>query len=200
VLVPIWARCTRSPDLLRRPDPGGAGRQRDRVDLRQPAPVRPSEDLDRYPRTLEEDLTMCAAAGWIWSSPRPRRTCIRRQAGGDRRARAGRAGLRGSVPAGFLRRRADVVLKLLHLTRRPWCLRAKDAQQLALVRRLVTTRTWRSPSRRCHRARRRRAGTSSRNVTCPRPSDGGAGPARALRAGRLGGRGATAVLSAAQEC
>ena len=40
----------------------GAVRHR-RVDLRQPAAVRPGEDLDRYPRPLEADLEACREEG-----------------------------------------------------------------------------------------------------------------------------------------
>ena len=50
--------------LLRRgPRAGRPGRQRVVSVFVNPLQFRPGEDLDRYPRTLDEDLAMCASEG-----------------------------------------------------------------------------------------------------------------------------------------
>jgi pantoate--beta-alanine ligase len=100
----------------------------------------PNEDLDRYPRTLDADLAMCAregtdlvfvpAAAEIYPGGPPEVTVD-----------PGPAGQRfeGEFRPGFFDGVLTVVLKLLHLTRPAVAVFGqKDAQQLALVRRMVT--------------------------------------------------------------
>jgi pantoate--beta-alanine ligase len=97
------------------------------------------EDLDRYPRTLDADLEVAAAAGAnivfapsaeeVYGSGEPR---IRMAAGtmGD--------GYEGASRPGHFDGVLTVVAKLLHLTRPDVAFFGeKDAQQLALVRRMV---------------------------------------------------------------
>jgi pantoate--beta-alanine ligase len=104
----------------------------------------PSEDLARYPRDLDGDLKVCAAegvdvvfvppGGEVWPEPPTVRVS------------AGRFGelLEGARRPGHLDGVATVVAKLLNLVftgARPGTARAyfgrKDAQQLAMVRRMV---------------------------------------------------------------
>ncbi|HEY3647498.1 MAG TPA: pantoate--beta-alanine ligase [Streptosporangiaceae bacterium] len=100
----------------------------------------PNEDLDRYPRTLDADLAMCVregtdlvfvpAAAEIYPGGPPEVTVD-----------PGPAGQRfeGEFRPGFFDGVLTVVLKLLHLTRPAVAVFGqKDAQQLALVRRMVT--------------------------------------------------------------
>jgi pantoate--beta-alanine ligase len=100
----------------------------------------PNEDLDRYPRTLDADLAICAregadlvfapAAAEIYPGGPPEVTVD-----------PGPAGQRfeGEFRPGFFGGVLTVVLKLLHLTRPAVAVFGqKDAQQLALVRRMVT--------------------------------------------------------------
>ena len=100
----------------------------------------PAEDFDRYPRTLDEDLAVCARAGadlvfapsaaQMYPGGRPEVTVD-----------PGPAGQRfeGEFRPGFFGGVLTVVLKLLHLTRPAVAVFGqKDAQQLTLVRRMVT--------------------------------------------------------------
>ena len=103
-----------------------------------PLQFAPDEDLARYPRTLEADLELCAGRGATSCSRRRSRRCTRtasRWCGSrrDRWARCSRA-----RPARALRRGAHRRPKLLQLTA-PDCafFGEKDAQQLALIRRMV---------------------------------------------------------------
>jgi len=100
----------------------------------------PAEDLDRYPRTLEQDLAMCAregvrlvfapSAAEIYPGGQPEVTVDP--------GPAGRV-FEGEFRPGFFGGVLTVVLKLLHLTRPAIAVFGqKDAQQLALVRRMVT--------------------------------------------------------------
>ncbi|MFB7499706.1 pantoate--beta-alanine ligase [Streptomyces sp. NPDC056161] len=97
------------------------------------------EDLDRYPRTLEADLKIAEQSGAdavfapsvdeVYPGGRPQ---VRIAAGpmGDR--------LEGAARPGHFDGMLTVVAKLLHLTRPDVALFGqKDAQQLALVRRMV---------------------------------------------------------------
>lgn len=99
----------------------------------------PSEDLDRYPRTFDADLEMCAREGVdavfaptvdvVYSSGEP---AVWVSAGplGDR--------LEGAHRPGHFDGVLTVVAKLLHLTRPHVAVFGeKDAQQLALIRQLV---------------------------------------------------------------
>ena len=100
----------------------------------------PGEDLDRYPRTLEEDLAMCAREGArLVFAP----SAAEMYPGGKPAVTVdpGPAGqvLEGEFRPGFFGGVLTVVLKLLHLTRPAIAVFGqKDAQQLALVRRMVT--------------------------------------------------------------
>jgi pantoate--beta-alanine ligase len=100
----------------------------------------PNEDLDRYPRTLEEDLAMCAreGAGLVFAP-----SAAEMYPGGKPEVTVdpGPAGrlFEGEFRPGFFGGVLTVVLKLLHLTRPAIAVFGqKDAQQLTLVRRMVT--------------------------------------------------------------
>ncbi|HEV8652187.1 MAG TPA: pantoate--beta-alanine ligase [Actinomycetes bacterium] len=98
----------------------------------------PAEDLARYPRSLDADLAACEASGVdlvftpdeqeMWPSPPAVRLCVGALA--DR--------LEGALRPGHLDGVATVVAKLLHLVgpARAY-FGEKDAQQLAVVRRMV---------------------------------------------------------------
>ncbi|MGW0855381.1 pantoate--beta-alanine ligase [Streptomyces sp. NPDC002690] len=96
-------------------------------------------DLDRYPRTLEADLAVASAAGAdVVFAPSAEEV----YPGGDPQVRitAGPMGerLEGASRPGHFDGMLTVVAKLLHLTRPDEALFGqKDAQQLALVRRMV---------------------------------------------------------------
>ncbi|MFG2991124.1 pantoate--beta-alanine ligase [Streptomyces sp. NPDC048257] len=98
------------------------------------------EDLDRYPRTLDADLAVAEAAGAdAVFAPAVDEV----YPGGDPRVRisAGPMGesLEGATRPGHFDGMLTVVAKLLHLTRPDLALFGqKDAQQLALIRRMVT--------------------------------------------------------------
>ena len=100
----------------------------------------PNEDLDHYPRTLPEDLAMCARAGVrlvfapsaaeMYPAGKPEVTVDPGPAGQV---------FEGEFRPGFFGGVLTVVLKLLHLTRPAIAVFGqKDAQQLTLVRRMVT--------------------------------------------------------------
>jgi pantoate--beta-alanine ligase len=99
----------------------------------------PGEDLDRYPRTLDDDLDMCAAegAGLVFAP-----SAAEMYPGGKPQVTidpgpSGRV-LEGEFRPGFFGGVLTVVLKLLSLTRPDVAVFGqKDAQQLALVRRMV---------------------------------------------------------------
>jgi len=100
----------------------------------------PNEDLDRYPRTLDDDLAMCAREGAsLVFAP----SAAEMYPGGQPEVTIdpGPAGqrLEGEFRPGFFSGVLTVVLKLLHLTRPAVAVFGqKDAQQLTLVRRMVT--------------------------------------------------------------
>jgi pantoate--beta-alanine ligase len=98
----------------------------------------PGEDFDHYPRTLEQDLATCAAEGAaVVFAPEqaqmyPAEQMIRVDPG-----RMGQV-LEGSSRPGFFTGVLTVVLKLFQLTAPDVAVfGAKDAQQLALVRRMT---------------------------------------------------------------
>lgn len=99
-----------------------------------------NEDLDRYPRTLDADLAIAEAAGAdAVFAPSVEEV----YPGGDPQVRitAGPMGerLEGATRPGHFDGMLTVVAKLLHLTRPDLALFGqKDAQQLALIRRMVT--------------------------------------------------------------
>jgi pantoate--beta-alanine ligase len=164
----------------------------------------PNEDLDRYPRTLAEDLAMCAqeavdmvfapSAAEMYPSGPPEVT-----------VQPGPAGrlFEGQFRPGFFDGVLTVVLKLLHLTRPATVIFGeKDAQQLALVRRMVrdtdlgitvaSVPTARDPDGLATSSRNRYLSAAERAVALALPRALQAGGARAAE-------GVTAVLSAAQE-
>ncbi|MGW4687797.1 pantoate--beta-alanine ligase [Streptomyces sp. NPDC004244] len=99
-----------------------------------------NEDLDRYPRTLDADLELARGAGAdAVFAPAVDEV----YPGGDPQVRitAGPMGTRleGATRPGHFDGMLTVVAKLLHLTRPDLALFGqKDAQQLALIRRMVT--------------------------------------------------------------
>jgi pantoate--beta-alanine ligase len=163
----------------------------------------PGEDLDRYPRTMDEDLVMCAregadlvfapSAAQMYPGGRPEVTVD-----------PGLAGQRfeGEFRPGFFGGVLTVVLKLLHLTRPAVAVFGqKDAQQLTLVRRMVTdlnldvviepVPTVRDPDGLATSSRNRYLSAADRAVALALP--------RALLAGQAAaGAGADAVLAAAR--
>jgi len=99
----------------------------------------PNEDLDRYPRTLQEDLKVCAAeqAGLVFA-PGPREMYPDEQLVMVDPGPAGEV-LEGEFRPGFFRGVLTVVLKLFSLVRPDTAVFGqKDAQQLTLVRRMVS--------------------------------------------------------------
>ncbi len=104
-----------------------------------PLQFRPGEDLDRYPRTLDDDLAMCAQEG-VRAVFAP--SAAEMYPGGPPRVTVnpGPAGqvFEGEFRPGFFGGVLTVVLKLFHLVRPDVAVFGeKDAQQLALVRMLV---------------------------------------------------------------
>ncbi len=106
----------------------------------------PSEDLDRYPRTLDADLVLAGEAGAdVVFAPSveevyPGSAADPRGAGPQVRVAAGPMGERfeGAYRPGHFDGMLTVVAKLLHLTSPDVSLYGqKDAQQLALIRRMV---------------------------------------------------------------
>jgi pantoate--beta-alanine ligase len=164
----------------------------------------PAEDLDRYPRTLDEDLAVCARAGadlvfapsaaQMYPGGRPEVTVDP--------GPAGRL-FEGEFRPGFFGGVLTVVLKLLHLTRPAVAVFGqKDAQQLTLVRRMVTdlnldvviepVPTVRDDDGLATSSRNRYLSAADRAVALALP--------RALLAGQdAAARGADAVLAAARD-
>lgn len=99
----------------------------------------PDEDLDRYPRTLDADLEVCAAAG-VDAVFAPTRQVMYPDGRPQVSVEPGPLGvvLEGASRPGFFHGVLTVVLKLLHLTK-PHAVYfgEKDYQQLTLVRRMV---------------------------------------------------------------
>jgi pantoate--beta-alanine ligase len=164
----------------------------------------PGEDLDRYPRTLDEDLARCAREGAdLVFAP----SAAEMYPGGQPEVTIdpGPIGQRfeGEFRPGFFGGVLTVVLKLLHLTRPAIAVFGqKDAQQLTLVRRMVTdlnldvviepVPTVRDPDGLATSSRNRYLAAADRAVALALP--------RALRAGQAAAAsGAGAVLSAARD-
>ena len=105
-----------------------------------PLQFRPGEDLDRYPRTLEADLAMCTEEG-VQAVFAPSAAEIYPGGQPEVTVDPGPMGrvFEGEFRPGFFGGVLTVVLKLFHLTRPDVAVFGeKDAQQLALVRRLVS--------------------------------------------------------------
>ena len=99
----------------------------------------PTEDFDRYPRTLDRDLAICARAG-VDVVFTPTREEMYPDGEPAVRVSPGPVGeiLEGASRPGFFHGVLTVVLKLLHLTRPDLAFFGeKDYQQLTLTRRMV---------------------------------------------------------------
>jgi pantoate--beta-alanine ligase len=99
----------------------------------------PTEDFDRYPRTLESDLEFCRAEG-VDLVFVPSREEMYPEGEPAVRIAPGPLGerLEGASRPGFFHGVLTVVLKLLHLTRPDLAyFGEKDYQQLTLIRRMV---------------------------------------------------------------
>jgi pantoate--beta-alanine ligase len=169
-----------------------------------PLQFRPGEDLDRYPRTLDDDLAMCAQEG-VRAVFAP--SAAEMYPGGAPQVTvdpgpAGRV-LEGEFRPGFFGGVLTVVLKLFHLVRPDVAMfGAKDAQQLALVRRLVSDTdlgltiepvpTVRDPDGLATSSRNRYLSPADRELALTLPCALRAGQARAAE-------GAAAALAAARE-
>ncbi|HEX6472767.1 MAG TPA: pantoate--beta-alanine ligase [Streptosporangiaceae bacterium] len=98
----------------------------------------PNEDLDRYPRTLPADIEVCADEGVdLVFAPGPEVMYPREP---EVRVRSGRMGaiVEGAARPGHFDGVLTVVLKLFNLVRPDVAVFGeKDAQQLALIRRMV---------------------------------------------------------------
>jgi len=164
----------------------------------------PGEDLDRYPRTLDKDLARCARAGaQLVFAP----AAAEMYPGGKPEVTVdpGPMGqvFEGHFRPGFFGGVLTVVLKLFHLTRPATAVFGqKDAQQLALVRRMVTDTnldvaiesvpTVRDADGLAIASRNRYLSAADRAVALTLP--------RALRAGQArAADGSAAVLTAARE-
>ncbi len=164
----------------------------------------PAEDLDRYPRTLDEDVALCAREGArLVFAP----SAAEMYPGGTPQVTVdpGPAGqvFEGEFRPGFFGGVLTVVLKLLHLTRPAIAVFGqKDAQQLALIRRMVTdlnldvviepVPTARDADGLATSSRNRYLSAADRAVALALP--------RALRAGQArAADGEAAVLAAAQD-
>ncbi len=161
------------------------------------------EDLDRYPKTLEADLDLCAGAGVdLVFAPTPDVV----YPGGDPAVRvaAGALGdrLEGAHRPGHFDGVLTVVAKLLHLTRPEVAVFGeKDAQQLALIRRMVRDLDFPVTVRGVPTVREKSGlALSSRNTYLSGSDRGAAGSLNhALTAGAAAaGGGAGAVLAAAR--
>jgi pantoate--beta-alanine ligase len=171
-----------------------------------PLQFRPGEDLDKYPRTLDEDLAMCAAEG-VAAVFAPSAAEMYPHGRPEVTVEPGPAGrvFEGEFRPGFFAGVLTVVLKLFHLTGPDVAVfGAKDAQQLALVRRMVadtdlgieieSVPTVRDPDGLATSSRNRYLSAADRSVALALP--------RALRAGAAAardGQGVPVVLEAAQE-
>ena len=169
-----------------------------------PLQFRPGEDLDRYPRTLDDDLGMCAAEG-VDAVFAPSATEMYPGGQPEVTVDPGPMGrvFEGQFRPGFFGGVLTVVLKLFHLTRPDVAVFGeKDAQQLALVRRMVSDTnldiaieavpTARDPDGLATSSRNRYLSAAERALALTMP--------RALRAGqRAAAEGAQAALAAAQE-
>ena len=177
-----------------------------------PLQFRPGEDLDRYPRTLDDDLAMCAREGvCLVFAP----SAAEMYPGGAPQVTVdpGPAGqvFEGEFRPGFFGGVLTVVLKLFHLIRPDIAVFGqKDAQQLALVRRLVgdtdlglaieSVPTVRDPDGLATSSRNRYLSPADRELALTLPRALRAGQARAgAENGAEDGGSASAALAAARE-
>ena len=177
-----------------------------------PLQFRPGEDLDRYPRTLDDDLAMCAQEG-VRAIFAP--SAAEMYPGGPPQVTVdpGPAGqvFEGEFRPGFFGGVLTVVLKLFHLVRPDVAVFGqKDAQQLALVRRLVVDTdlglaieavpTVRDPDGLATSSRNRYLSAADRELALTLPRALRAGQARAAAEDAAGDApSAVAALAAARE-
>jgi pantoate--beta-alanine ligase len=160
------------------------------------------EDLDRYPRTLTDDLAVCAGEGVdVVFAPAHDQMYPAEQMITVRPGPMGEV-LEGTFRPGFFEGMLTVVLKLFNLVKPDVAVFGeKDAQQLALVRRMVTdlnlpvtiepVGTVRDPDGLAISSRNRYLSAAERDTALAL--------SRALRAGAAAtGGGAEAVLTAAE--
>ena len=174
-----------------------------------PLQFRPGEDLDRYPRTLDDDLAMCAQEG-VRAVFAP--SAAEMYPGGPPQVTVdpGPAGqvFEGEFRPGFFGGVLTVVLKLFHLVRPDVAVFGeKDAQQLALVRRLVADTnlgvtieavpTVRDPDGLATSSRNRYLSAAGREVALTLPRALRAGQARATVSSSGGAAAADAHSAAA---
>ena len=174
-----------------------------------PLQFRPGEDLDRYPRTVDDDLAMCAQEG-VRAVFAP--SAAEMYPGGPPQVTVdpGPAGqvFEGEFRPGFFGGVLTVVLKLFHLVRPDVAVFGeKDAQQLALVRRLVADTnlgvtieavpTVRDPDGLATSSRNRYLSAADREVALTLPRALRAGQARATVSGSGGDAAADAHSAAA---
>jgi pantoate--beta-alanine ligase len=161
----------------------------------------PAEDYDRYPRPLEHDLAVCAEEG-VRAVFAPRRAEIY-PAEPLVTVNPGSMGrlLEGKSRPGFFDGVLTVVLKLFELTAPDVAVfGAKDAQQLALIRQMVTdfdlgVRIAAAP---LHRDPDGLAASSRNSYLSAADRSSALSLSRALEAGAaVSGQGVTAVLAAA---
>ena len=175
-----------------------------------PLQFRPGEDLDRYPRTLEADLAMCAEEG-VRAIFAPSAAEVYPGGQPEVTVDPGPMGrvFEGEFRPGFFGGVLTVVLKLFHLIRPDVAVFGeKDAQQLALVRRLVSDTdlglaiepvpTVRDADGLATSSRNRYLSAADRALALALPRALRAGAARAA-AGDAGAVDAAAVLAAVQE-
>jgi pantoate--beta-alanine ligase len=169
----------------------------------------PAEDFDRYPRTLERDLAVCADLG-VDVVFAPDRAEMYPDGEPLVRVSPGPLGeiLEGASRPGFFHGVLTVVLKLFHLTRPHLTFFGeKDYQQLALVRRMVRDTdlaievvgvpTVREPDGLALSSRNRYLSAQQRDAALALSRALRAGAA-AARGGPAGGGGADSVLAAAR--
>jgi pantoate--beta-alanine ligase len=179
-----------------------------------PLQFRPGEDLDRYPRTLEDDLAMCAEEG-VMAVFAPSGAEMYPGGRPEVSVDPGPMGevFEGEFRPGFFGGVLTVVLKLFHLIRPDVAVFGeKDAQQLALVRRMVSdvdlgvaiasVPTVRDADGLATSSRNRYLSAADRAAALALPSALRAGQARAAAeaaAGDARGAGAAAALAAARD-
>jgi pantoate--beta-alanine ligase len=169
-----------------------------------PLQFRPGEDLDRYPRTLDEDLAMCAAEG-VRAVFAPSAAEMYPRGKPEVTVDPGPMGqvFEGEFRPGFFAGVLTVVLKLFHLIGPDIAVfGGKDAQQLALVRGMVadvdldiaieSVPTVRDADGLATSSRNRYLSAADRALALALPRALAAGQARAAE-------GAAAALAAAQE-
>ena len=157
---PRWAHCTPGTAPCSMPRGARTNPSSRRSSSTRCSSVR-AEDLDRYPRTLDADVAMCAAAGVdvVWA---PSVEDVYVSGPVQVTVSAGPLGdiLEGAIRPGHFAGMLTVVAKLINSVRPDRAyFGEKDYQQLTLVRRMVARpRSGRRDRRRTDGSRERRAG------------------------------------------